>query len=150
MGKINAGRVVLGGLAAGVIISLGEWLASIVFAPQYDAMYQSMGVAEPGGSTLALFVVFTFLIGALLVWLYAAVRPRLGPGPRTALCAGFAVWFLAWLWPTVSWVAIGGIDLTIWMLVALMLWALVEVELSAVVGGWVYKESEDSAPATAV
>jgi len=112
-------------------------------------MYESMGVAEPGGSTLAVFVVFTFLIGALLVWLYAAMRPRFGPGPRTALYTGFAVWFLAWLWPTVTWVAMGGIDLTTWMLVAMMLWGLVEVELSAVVGGWVYKESDDAAAAAA-
>jgi len=147
MGKINAGRVVLAGLAAGVIISLGEWLASIVFAQQYDTMYESMGIAEPGGSTVAVFVVFTFLIGVLLVWLYAAMRPRFGPGPRTALYAGFAVWFLAWLWPTVSWAVMGSLGLTTWMLVIAMLWGLVEVVLAAMVGGWVYRESEGSAPA---
>jgi hypothetical protein len=90
-------------------------------------------------------VVFTFVIGVLLVWLYAAMRPRFGPGPRAACYAGFAVWFLAWLWPTVSWAAMGALDLTTWMLVVGMLWGLVEVVLSVVAGAWLYKEAEGTA-----
>jgi len=30
----------------------------------------------------------------LLVWLYAAIRPRFGPGPATAAKAGVAAWFV--------------------------------------------------------
>ena len=31
-------------------------------------------------------------MGLLLVWLYAAIRPRFGPGPRTATYAALVVW----------------------------------------------------------
>src|SRR5258705_363148 len=33
-------------------------------------------------------VVLMLVMGFALVWLYAAVRPRLGPGPRTAITVG--------------------------------------------------------------
>jgi hypothetical protein len=29
-----------------------------------------------------------------IMWLYAAIRPRYGPGPKTAAVAGFALWFI--------------------------------------------------------
>jgi len=32
----------------------------------------------------------------MAVWLYAAIRPRYGAGPKTAMCAGLAVWVLAY------------------------------------------------------
>ena len=32
------------------------------------------------------------------VWLYAAIRPRFGPGPKTAICAGLIVWGLSYLY----------------------------------------------------
>jgi hypothetical protein len=35
-----------------------------------------------------------FLLGLVVVWLYAAMRPRFGPGPRTAMVAAAAVWFV--------------------------------------------------------
>ncbi len=35
--------------------------------------------------------------GFLLMWLYALVRSRLGPGPSTALLMGTAAWFLLWV-----------------------------------------------------
>src|SRR2546430_17124817 len=40
------------------------------------------------------FVIFDFLFGIFLVWFYAAIRPRFGAGPRTAVLAGFAIWVL--------------------------------------------------------
>lgn len=36
-----------------------------------------------------------FILGILTVWAYAAIRPRFGPGPRTALTAAFAIWLAA-------------------------------------------------------
>jgi hypothetical protein len=40
-----------------------------------------------------------FLIGIFAIWLYAAIRPRHGPGPKTAVCAGAsAVDALAGAW----------------------------------------------------
>lgn len=149
MGKINAGRVVAGGIAAGVIINLGEWIASILFQEQYEAMYEAMGIPEPSGAALAVFGVFTLLMGIVVVWLYAAMRPRFGPGPRTAVFAGLVMWLLAWLWPTSSMVAMGALGMTTGMFIVAMIWGVVEVLVAAMVGGWLYKESEAPAIPTA-
>src|SRR2546428_12370228 len=46
------------------------------------------------GSAILLFVIFDFLFGIFLIWLCAAIRPRFGAGPRTAVLAGFAIWGL--------------------------------------------------------
>jgi hypothetical protein len=35
------------------------------------------------------------LYGIVIVWMYAAIRPRYGAGAKTAMCAAFAVWFVA-------------------------------------------------------
>src|SRR6185295_16547190 len=40
-------------------------------------------------------VVVDFILGILIVWVYAASRPRLGPGPRTALKAALIIWLAA-------------------------------------------------------
>jgi hypothetical protein len=37
----------------------------------------------------------------------AAVRPRLGPGPGTALHTGIAVWLLGYWLPMLTWIPMG-------------------------------------------
>lgn len=49
--------------------------------------------AELPGNQIAVFVLWGFGAGIFAVWFYAAIRPRYGAGPKTALCAGLAVWF---------------------------------------------------------
>src|SRR5207249_8900333 len=46
------------------------------------------------------FILFGFVLGVGCVWLYAAIRPRFGPGVGTAACAGAVVWFFAYLYPS--------------------------------------------------
>jgi hypothetical protein len=48
---------------------------------------QARNLPPVGGGAIAYFVVMCFLLGILMVWLYAAVRPRLGPDPKTG-CPG--------------------------------------------------------------
>ena len=50
-------------------------------------------MAAQAGS-LAGWLTFGFLCGIVLLWLYASIRPRYGPGPKTAVIAGLAVWFI--------------------------------------------------------
>jgi hypothetical protein len=56
------------------------------------------------GGIIAARVVTSFIVGILLVWIYAAIRPRFGPGMRTATKAGLVVWafgflfYLDWLY----------------------------------------------------
>lgn len=46
------------------------------------------------GAAIATGIVMKFIIGIILVWFYAAVRPRFGAGPRTAAYVAICVWIL--------------------------------------------------------
>ena len=46
---------------------------------------------------IAASIVIDFLIGIFIIWLYAAIRPRYGAGPETAIITGLAVWFICLL-----------------------------------------------------
>jgi hypothetical protein len=108
MGKINMGRVILGGLLAGLIINIGEFvLNDPILGKDWAAVMKSIGKDPVGGSSVAIFVVFGFVLGLLMVWLYAAIRPRFGAGAKTAVCAGLVVWALAYLYGAAGQMAIG-------------------------------------------
>lgn len=134
------GRVLLGGLAAGLVINIGEYvLNDMVVAADMTAFLAKIGIADPGGSAIAWFVAFAFVLGIVMTWLYAAIRPRFGPGPKTALYAGLTVWFLAALYPTSFFLVLGMMPAG--ALVTGIIWELVEMPLAAIVGAWVYTES---------
>jgi hypothetical protein len=94
MGKINLGRVILGGLVAGVIINLIEGVMNgVVLADRWAAQMTSLNRASAGSmKQIIVLNLWGFAAGLLTVWLYAAIRPRLGAGPRTAMCAGLFTW----------------------------------------------------------
>lgn len=139
MGSINLARVVLGGLVAGLVINVGElafngWL----FAADMEAAIARLNLPPVGGSALATFVVMGFALGIATVWLYAAIRPRYGAGVKTALCAGAAVWFFAYAYPTVGFTAMG---LFAFRLAAMgSVWGLGEVLLASIAGASLYQE----------
>lgn len=98
MGKINLGRVILGGLVSGVVINLVEGIMNgVILDPQWTAVRTGLG-KDPSMSIkqIVAFNLWGFAAGFLIVWLYAAMRPRLGAGPKTAACAGLVVWAAAW------------------------------------------------------
>jgi hypothetical protein len=94
---------------------------------------------EPDPMLLLWLVALTFGLGVMALWTYAAIRPRFGPGPRTAVVAGLAVWALSYFYAGVyvyAGIVILPMKLT-WLPVA---WSLVEVPLATLVGAWLYKE----------
>ncbi len=100
MGKINIGRVIAGGLLAGLVINIGETvLNTVVIAGQMEAAVAARNLPPVGGREIASFVIMCFGLGIATVWLYAAIRTRFGPGVPTAVLNGAVVWFLAYLWP---------------------------------------------------
>lgn len=94
MGKINLGRVILGGLVAGVIINLIEGLMNgVVLMSRWEEQMASLNRSEAGSAKqIVVLNLWGFAAGILTVWLYAAIRPRLGAGPKTAMCAGLFCW----------------------------------------------------------
>jgi len=139
MTNINYGRVILGGLLAGLVLNIGEFLLNeVVFKAQMEEMFRKLGVTPPGGSFIAIAVIMTFLLGILIVCLYAMIRPRYGPGPKTAICAASVVWFCVYVYCNVLNAALFGISTS--LLVLSMVWGLVEYALAAIAGAWLYKE----------
>ena len=142
MARVNRGRVLLGGLAAGVVMNLGEAaLHGGVLGRDGPALLERFGLTDAAQPwQLASLVAVTFAIGLAAVWLYAAIRPRYGPGPATAVRAGLAVWVLAHLWSGV-YLGAGFAGLITprlaWIPVA---WGLVEAPLGTLVGAWLYRE----------
>ncbi len=141
MGKVNWQRVILGGLLAGVIIDVIEWVANgVVFAGDWAAVMKHLGsTTNFSVKQIVALNAWGFLTGIAMVWLYAAIRPRFGPGPKTAVLAGAAMWFMNY--------ALGGSFPVFTHLFPLhlaavtMLIGLVETVVAALAGAWLYKEA---------
>ena len=144
MTQINTGRVILGGLAAGLVINISESVLNLaVVADDTEELVASLGVEPASGAVIGILVVVGFLIGIAIVWLYAAIRPRFGAGPRAAMIAGGVVWALAHLWRMTDITLFLGLSTSFVMLV--LVWTLVESLLAAYVGAWLYQEQETGA-----
>ena len=138
MGGINFGRVILGGLLAGVANNIfGYLINDVILKADHDAAFKALGKTMPeGGTTLVLWIVMGFVYGIAAVWGYAAIRPRYGAGVGTAVCTGVAVWFFSALYMAIVMTNLGVFALN-WMGLCLDLVATV---IAVVLGAWLYKE----------
>jgi hypothetical protein len=139
MGKIKVARLILGGLLAGLVMNVGEFvLNQYVIIDEWPALMERLGLTAISASAfLALFAI-TFVLGIVTVFVYAAMRPRFGAGPKTAIIAGVTVWVVM-MYASVADAAIG--TLPVHLLVLTGIWGLVEMVVAAVAGAWVYRES---------
>jgi hypothetical protein len=138
MGKINLSRVILGGVLAGVIVNISEFLLhDVILKAQHEETMKALGKTMPtGGSVMAVWILWGFAWGIAAVWLYAAIRPRFGAGAGTAARAGVTAWFFCCLLSMISMCNMGllpfsGLDLG---------WTLVQDIVATVAGAWLYKE----------
>ncbi len=140
--KINATKVLLGGVVAGIVmvaidlLTRGLWLGAKATA-EFDAFKPGLGAAMMSGNAKIIYPLMDLLLGITLIWLYAAMRPRFGPGPRTAVYAALPLWIA-------SCVAYYG-DLSMGMMSAGLWWTfslvgLVTMILAAMVGASIYSE----------
>jgi hypothetical protein len=101
MAGINVGRVIGGGLLAGVVMNVVDAVTNgVILGARWAEETKRLGIDMSGAAqsrSLAGWVTFDFLCGIALVWLYASIRPRYGPGPRTAVIAGLALWLITHL-----------------------------------------------------
>lgn len=97
--NIKFGRVLLGGIVAGIILNAGEFvLNDMVLGAQMKAFFTAHNFLEPGSSFMIAAVGGTLVLGIVIVLGYAAIRPRFGPGPRTAIIAALFAWFGIYLY----------------------------------------------------
>jgi hypothetical protein len=99
MSRINGGRVLIGGLAAGVAMNLIDGLSNgMLLAAQWKAETEQLNaglMTKAAASSTVGWVIVDFILGLMIVWLYAAIRPRFGAGPMTAARAGLAAWLIS-------------------------------------------------------
>ena len=77
-------RVLTGGLVAGVIINVSGIAMVPLVGKQMDMVLVDRNLPPMSGGAMAYFGLMSLVLGVFLVWLYAAARPWLGPGPKTA------------------------------------------------------------------
>ena len=95
---INTKKVVVAGLAAGVVLNILDFVIHMVLGAQMTAEANAF---KPGlgdametmsGGTMAGYIIMDLIIGMLLAYTYAAMRPRFGPGAKTAIIAALIFW----------------------------------------------------------
>ena len=139
MSKINVGRVLLGGLVAGLVISLSNFLINrVLLRDAMNAEFSRLHVAEPGNDFIVKAVVMTFILGIAIVYLYAAIRPRFGAGVKTAICAGLIAWFFVFLYTRVLLGMVLGMPMD--LIVKGTALGLIVYAIGAVAGAWLYQE----------
>jgi len=146
---INTQKVFVGGLVAGVVLNIIDYLGNgVILADRMNADTEAFkpGLSEMmmSGNAIAMYVVSDLVIGLLLVWTYAAMRPRFGPGPRTAVHAALLVWIVGAI-VALGYLQMGMMAMDTWLLYAFFL--LVGLILAAIVGGKLYTEEGSAAAA---
>ena len=95
MAGINYPRVLLGGLAGGVVANVCDFVINgFLMADDSRRMAQRLSldwdVVSGTGVTVA-WALIDLVYATLIVFTYAAIRPRFGPGRMTAITAGMMI-----------------------------------------------------------
>jgi hypothetical protein len=140
MGKINVGRLILGGIVAGIVGDLldipvdGIWLGK-----SWADGLSALGHPTFGTSQLVWFDVLGLITGLVAIWIYAGIRPRFGAGVKTAIYAGVATWILGFVVPNAAFMCVSGLfskHLTLYTTAG----NFVECVVGAIAGAALYKE----------
>ena len=139
MGKMNWKHIILGGLMVGLIVFGLGFVNVLAFGQGWlDSLEQAGHPFEMTTAALTLIVLVFLGGGVLLMWLYAAIRPRYGPGPKTAAIAGFVFWMIA-CGVDAAWLSLDVFPVTRSLVVVGLLYLPIMVG-TAILGAWIYKE----------
>ena len=139
MTGINTGKVAVGAIAAGVVINIVETIVNLfVIAGPMEEMLLALNLPAMGGAAMGGFMVLAFTLGFLIVWTYAAIRPRYGAGPSSAMRAGGAIWVAFYFLGTGANWLMGIVSLRLFLIT--LAYTLPMMLAAAYVGGMVYQE----------
>ena len=141
---INTKKVIIAGLAAGVVMAILDFVMNgFIFA---DRMVAEMNAFKPGmgdammemdSMTMIGFIIIDLVIGMLLAYTYAAMRPRFGAGAKTAVIAAMVLWIFATI-VSVNYLVMGMMSSGLWWSVGLGY--LVCLLIAGLVAGALYSE----------
>jgi hypothetical protein len=139
---INTQKVIVGGLAAGVVLNVIDFVTNMYILG--DRMRAESDAFKPGlsemmntGRAIGVYIVMDFILGILLVWTYAAIRPRFGPGMKTGTYAALLFWVLGGIFYS-GYLMMGMMSAGLWGTFAIV--ALINLLLAVWVGGRLYTE----------
>src|ERR1700737_1845913 len=139
---INTQKVLIGGIVAGVVMNVVDFVSNMCIGgarmkAETDAFKPGLTDQMNKGSTMISYIVMDFVLGILLVWTYAAIRPRFGPGLRTATYVAVLFWILGGIFYS-GYLHMGMMSAGLWWTFAFI--ALVNFFFSAGGGARVYTE----------
>ena len=138
---INSGKVNTGGLLAGFVMNVLDMTWNFtVLAPDMQAMVERLRLDPAVMTDLSYaipWIVVDFVMGLVIVWNYAAMRPRLGPGPKTAILAGLVPYV------AITAVLYGFTSMGVFTQAVMIkgsVFALITMVAGSVAGAWAYRE----------
>lgn len=141
MSRINVGRVIIGGLAAGVVANALDYVINrFLLSTEAGEMIQRLNLKPDQVESSAIaWAVADLIYGLILVFTYAAMRPRFGPGPKTAMIAALGYW-LAFTAVFGALMAMGIYTQQAYIKTSAL--SVVSSIVPALVGAWLYKEDD--------
>jgi hypothetical protein len=135
---INLKRVIIGGLVAGIVILLcGSALVPLV-GKDMDMALARFNLPPLSVGAMVYFVFTSLITGIVLVWMYAAMLPRLKHRTKTAISAAMILWLLAYFFANVAMVAYGFMPVKLTVIGTA--WGLIETLAGGLIGTRFYKE----------
>jgi hypothetical protein len=130
--RVTWQRVILSGLAAGLVINAFEYGGHrVLLDDAWTAAFRALGKIPTGWTT---YIPANFLVGILLVWFFARLRPRYGGGSLTALRSAAAIWLVFWVIPMMNLMPMNLFPARLPVIVIAL--GLVDVTLAALLGAW--------------
>ena len=139
---INTQKVVVGGIVAGVVMIVIDFISNMFILgarmkAESDAFKPGLADQMMQGPAIITNVVMSLILGIALVWTYAAIRPRFGPGLKTATYVAVLFWILASIFYS-GYMHMGMMSAGLWWSFAFV--GLVNFLLSAWAGAKFYSE----------
>ena len=141
---MNAGKILAGTVAGGIVMNIIDFISNGFLLA--DRMKSDANAFKPGlgdamaamsGTQIAGYVIMDFIVAGLLAWTYAAMRPRFGPGAKTAIMAALVLWIFGMI-VSVNYMSMGIMSKGLWVTFSVIY--LVALVITALVAGAIYKE----------
>lgn len=146
MSDVNWGKFILGALIVAAICFVSDgFLHQRVVTDQWQAVMDALGATTPhhAGFSMIWFIVFEAGRGFLAMYVYVLLRPRLGPGVKTATWAGLVTWVAFSLTGPAQFIPLGFYSESLWITVSL--YQLVFTIIAAIMGAAPYSERSKAA-----
>jgi len=141
MGGINVGRWIMGGIVAGIVFAVVDFvLNGMILGAQWEAAMAALGLPPmaAGAGTIVFFVVFDLVAGLAAVWIYVGIRPRFGASATTAVYAGLVTWLLLFLLPDLFIMSTGLLPANLLTIVIVV--GVFQIVAGTVAGAYFYQE----------